>query len=121
MLDLFVLYFSIDIVLCYFQSLSKGVIGSHNMEKKLREMQKHNLQNIDLTLCCCTLKDLLSHNRTLDLSVRLVLLRDMTWHLLKLNSVTVVFSGAEEQARNRFQSELEFVQCLANPNYLNCE
>uniref|UniRef100_A0A3Q3X343 Mediator of RNA polymerase II transcription subunit 31 n=1 Tax=Mola mola TaxID=94237 RepID=A0A3Q3X343_MOLML len=27
----------------------------------------------------------------------------------------------EEQARNRFQSELEFVQCLANPNYLNCE
>uniref|UniRef100_A0A3Q2QIG9 Mediator of RNA polymerase II transcription subunit 31 n=1 Tax=Fundulus heteroclitus TaxID=8078 RepID=A0A3Q2QIG9_FUNHE len=24
-----------------------------------------------------------------------------------------------EQARNRFQSELEFVQCLANPNYLN--
>ncbi|TMS14144.1 Flavin-containing monooxygenase FMO GS-OX-like 8 [Larimichthys crocea] len=26
----------------------------------------------------------------------------------------------EEQARNRFQSELEFVQCLANPNYLNC-
>lgn len=27
----------------------------------------------------------------------------------------------EEQARNRFQSELEFIQCLANPNYLNCE
>uniref|UniRef100_A0A3B4C9V0 Mediator of RNA polymerase II transcription subunit 31 n=1 Tax=Pygocentrus nattereri TaxID=42514 RepID=A0A3B4C9V0_PYGNA len=27
----------------------------------------------------------------------------------------------EEQARNRFQSELEFVQCLANPNYLNCK
>uniref|UniRef100_A0AAZ1WYZ2 Mediator of RNA polymerase II transcription subunit 31 n=1 Tax=Oreochromis aureus TaxID=47969 RepID=A0AAZ1WYZ2_OREAU len=25
----------------------------------------------------------------------------------------------EEQARNRFQLELEFVQCLANPNYLN--
>ncbi|KAF5896406.1 Multidrug and toxin extrusion protein 1, partial [Clarias magur] len=25
----------------------------------------------------------------------------------------------EEQARSRFQSELEFVQCLANPNYLN--
>ncbi|CAB1316388.1 unnamed protein product, partial [Coregonus sp. 'balchen'] len=24
-----------------------------------------------------------------------------------------------EQARNRFQSELEFIQCLANPNYLN--
>lgn len=32
-----------------------------------------------------------------------------------------VFCGPEEQARNRFQSELEFVQCLANPNYLNCE
>lgn len=29
--------------------------------------------------------------------------------------------AAEEQARNRFQSELEFIQCLANPNYLNCE
>ncbi|KAK3749157.1 hypothetical protein RRG08_019939 [Elysia crispata] len=25
----------------------------------------------------------------------------------------------EEQARTRFQIELEFVQCLANPNYLN--
>ncbi|KAK7925187.1 hypothetical protein WMY93_007497 [Mugilogobius chulae] len=25
----------------------------------------------------------------------------------------------EEQARNRFQAELEFIQCLANPNYLN--
>lgn len=23
--------------------------------------------------------------------------------------------------RLRFQLELEFVQCLANPNYLNCE
>uniref|UniRef100_A0A3P8ZK82 Mediator of RNA polymerase II transcription subunit 31 n=1 Tax=Esox lucius TaxID=8010 RepID=A0A3P8ZK82_ESOLU len=28
---------------------------------------------------------------------------------------------SEEQARNRFQSELEFIQCLANPNYLNCK
>lgn len=26
----------------------------------------------------------------------------------------------EEQTRLRFQVELEFVQCLANPNYLNC-
>lgn len=26
---------------------------------------------------------------------------------------------SEEQARLRFQIELEFVQCLANPNYLN--
>ena len=26
----------------------------------------------------------------------------------------------EEQQRLRFQIELEFVQCLANPNYLNC-
>ncbi|XP_026111141.1 mediator of RNA polymerase II transcription subunit 31 [Carassius auratus] len=25
----------------------------------------------------------------------------------------------EDQARHRFQLELEFVQCLANPNYLN--
>lgn len=26
----------------------------------------------------------------------------------------------DEQVRLRFQVELEFVQCLANPNYLNC-
>src|SRR4029434_3022451 len=31
----------------------------------------------------------------------------------------VTFYSTDEQARNRFQSELEFVQCLANPNYLN--
>lgn len=29
------------------------------------------------------------------------------------------FPESEEQARTRFQVELEFVQCLANPNYLN--
>lgn len=27
---------------------------------------------------------------------------------------------SEEQYRQRFQVELEFVQCLANPNYLHC-
>lgn len=27
----------------------------------------------------------------------------------------------DEQQRVRFQVELEFVQCLANPNYLNCK
>ena len=26
-----------------------------------------------------------------------------------------------DQQRVRFQTELEFVQCLANPNYLNCK
>jgi mediator of RNA polymerase II transcription subunit 31 len=26
----------------------------------------------------------------------------------------------EDQQKLRFQVELEFVQCLANPNYLNC-
>ena len=34
------------------------------------------------------------------------------------------FLGAPEtddQQRIRFQVELEFVQCLANPNYLNCK
>ena len=30
-------------------------------------------------------------------------------------------SETEDQSRLRFQSELEFVQCLANPNYLNCK
>jgi len=29
------------------------------------------------------------------------------------------FSETEEQQKIRFQIELEFVQCLANPNYLN--
>lgn len=35
-----------------------------------------------------------------------------------------IFTGGpetEEQTRLRFQVELEFVQCLANPNYLNCK
>lgn len=27
----------------------------------------------------------------------------------------------DDQQRLRFQVELEFVQCLANPNYLNCK
>lgn len=27
----------------------------------------------------------------------------------------------EDQQRLRFQIELEFVQCLGNPNYLNCK
>lgn len=32
-------------------------------------------------------------------------------------------SGPEtdDQQKLRFQVELEFVQCLANPNYLNCK
>uniref|UniRef100_A0A3Q2XYP5 Mediator of RNA polymerase II transcription subunit 31 n=1 Tax=Hippocampus comes TaxID=109280 RepID=A0A3Q2XYP5_HIPCM len=30
-----------------------------------------------------------------------------------------LMKSIEEQARTRFQSELEFIQCLANPNYLN--
>ena len=28
---------------------------------------------------------------------------------------------SEEQQRLRFQVELEFIQCLANPNYLHCK
>lgn len=32
----------------------------------------------------------------------------------------IVAIESDEQARLRFQVELEFVQCLANPNYLNC-
>ena len=30
-------------------------------------------------------------------------------------------SETDEQSRQRFQTEVEFVQCLANPNYLNCK
>lgn len=32
-----------------------------------------------------------------------------------------VHSETDEQARLRFQVELEFIQCLANPNYLHCK
>lgn len=38
-----------------------------------------------------------------------------------VNCVCVCVCHTEEQARNRFQAELEFIQCLANPNYLNCK
>ena len=31
------------------------------------------------------------------------------------------FNTGVEQAKMRFQVELEFVQCLANPHYLNCK
>lgn len=42
----------------------------------------------------------------------------------KKKSLKLYFLGAPEtddQQRLRFQVELEFVQCLANPNYLNCK
>lgn len=32
-----------------------------------------------------------------------------------------IVEGREDPEKYRFQVELEFVQCLANPNYLNCE
>lgn len=40
--------------------------------------------------------------------------------LIKRNVFTVP-AESEEQQRLRFQVELEFVQCLANPNYLHCK
>ena len=43
---------------------------------------------------------------------------------ITLNKHIFAFTGGpetEEQTRLRFQVELEFVQCLANPNYLNCK
>uniref|UniRef100_A0A4W5NGJ1 Mediator of RNA polymerase II transcription subunit 31 n=2 Tax=Salmoninae TaxID=504568 RepID=A0A4W5NGJ1_9TELE len=39
--------------------------------------------------------------------------------MLCYSNLFCVSNFTEEQARNRFQSELEFIQCLANPNYLN--
>lgn len=33
----------------------------------------------------------------------------------------VVPVESEDQQKLRFQVELEFIQCLANPNYLHCE
>lgn len=38
-----------------------------------------------------------------------------------VNTNILFLSESEEQQRIRFQTELEFVQCLANPNYLNCK
>lgn len=35
--------------------------------------------------------------------------------------IFTVPAESEEQQRLRFQVELEFVQCLANPNYLHCK
>lgn len=43
------------------------------------------------------------------------------WVWMSCYWLTRVLPAADEQARNRFQLELEFVQCLANPNYLNCK
>ena len=37
-----------------------------------------------------------------------------------VNDHLFLSSDAEEQ-KHRFQVELEFVQCLGNPNYLNCK
>lgn len=39
---------------------------------------------------------------------------------ISIESFTV-HAETEEQQRTRFQVELEFIQCLANPNYLHCE
>lgn len=36
-------------------------------------------------------------------------------------NIFTVPAESEEQQRLRFQVELEFVQCLANPNYLHCK
>ena len=36
-----------------------------------------------------------------------------------LHNSGAMYSDYEEKERLRFQIELEFVQCLANPNYLN--
>lgn len=34
---------------------------------------------------------------------------------------SLVGTETEEQNRMRFQVELEFIQCLANPNYIHCK
>lgn len=52
------------------------------------------------------------------------------WCLFPQNYIIILFrilftalqaTESEDQQRLRFQVELEFVQCLANPNYLHCE
>lgn len=41
--------------------------------------------------------------------------------LTKLLFAALQATESEDQQRLRFQVELEFVQCLANPNYLHCK
>ena len=33
----------------------------------------------------------------------------------------IICAETEEENKRRFEIELEFVQCLSNPHYLNCE
>jgi hypothetical protein len=37
------------------------------------------------------------------------------------SNIFTAANESEEQQKLRFQVELEFVQCLANPNYLHCK
>ena len=50
----------------------------------------------------------------------ILILELWTWIFCKKNFF-IHFTETEEQQKTRFQTELEFVQCLANPNYLNCK
>jgi len=47
----------------------------------------------------------------------------LQYHVLKCykRNFLVFVLETEDQQKIRFQIELEFVQCLANPNYLNCK
>lgn len=55
----------------------------------------------------------------------LIRIQILTQFLLKIENnffeSISVNAETDEQQRLRFQVELEFIQCLANPNYLHCE
>ena len=46
-------------------------------------------------------------------------LQQMMGQQQQQTSTGIMYTDFEEKERLRFQIELEFVQCLANPNYLN--
>lgn len=56
-----------------------------------------------------------------ELVYRVHCLRKFKLTNVNVNTNILFLSESEEQQRIRFQTELEFVQCLANPNYLNCK
>ena len=68
-------------------------------------------------LLCQMLLDLLSACPDVQQSIT----KRLTW--ISFSRFFILFPAPEneEQQRLRFQVELEFVQCLGNPNYLNCK
>ena len=59
--------------------------------------------------------------RLLSLTVVTALVKEFTLYKKLTISVFDSSEAQENPERYRFEVELEFVQCLASPHYLNCE